>query len=120
MFFLPPWMVSAELLAHAFGSFIVGLLVIVLDLLSYLYTGSSLLKLRYDRQGFFGKVLFVLAWAVGAGIGGYLGGVAGIVALTPQGSIAVGVGWPAILPRLLESSLPKEEEQEPIDGGEGL
>jgi hypothetical protein len=51
-------------------------------------------------------------WGFGAGVGGFLGSAASIVQLTRSACIGVGVGWPLILPRLIDSFKQEEDHQE--------
>jgi hypothetical protein len=55
----------------------------------------------------------VVLWSLGAGLGGFLGSGASIVQMTRYACITVGVGWPLILPRLIDSFTKEEDQQEP-------
>jgi hypothetical protein len=95
------------------GCALMGLIVVMLDWISFSLRGHSFCDLTYGKAT--GKTIFLLClWSAGAGIGGYLGSAVNIVQLTRAGCIGVGVGWPVILPRLVESfSKSKEDDQNP-------
>ena len=104
--YFPIWLYSPELIRHTISSMVIGFLVVTLDFLIFRQYGKSFLKLRYDSDKIY--ILF-LTWGIGAGIGGFIGGLSGILTLTPQGSLAAGISWPAVLPRLLASATIDED-----------
>lgn len=86
-----------------------GLIVVILDWVIYSLQGKSLLKLKWRWPGGLGLCLL---WGVGAGLGGYIGAILSVVQLNIQSSMSVGVGWPALLPRFLQSFETEEPVQE--------
>ena len=108
----PEYQGSAILIFCA-GSALMGFAAVVLDWVLYLVRGRSVFDLTYGR-GLTTAVRLVLLWGVGAGIGGFLGGAASILQITRSACIGVGVGWPLVLPRLIDS-FAKEQVQEPAD-----
>jgi hypothetical protein len=97
------------------ASSVVGLLVVTLDYIHYLVKRKSFLNLSYNGAGL---ILVFLLWGLGAGLVGLLGGVAGIFQETNIACLSVGIGWPSMIPRLLESSTSKEETQPATKEGE--
>lgn len=93
------------------GSALMGLIVVALDWIIFSVRGRSFFDLTYGKTTGNTIRLFCL-WGIGAGIGGYLGSAASIVQLTRAACIGVGVGWPLILPRLIDS-FGEEDEQNP-------
>jgi hypothetical protein len=86
----------------------IGLIVVVIDLLVFKLQGNSFLKLGYPSTG--KTVGMLLLWGLGAALVGWLGAVAQMLQLNMQAALAVGGGWPAIVPRLI-STAGKEVEQ---------
>lgn len=72
-----------------------------------------MLKLVYRGPNVLGHLLI---WGVGAGLAGFLGGAFGIFQLGRSASIAVGVAWPLVLPRLLRSANVDDTEHEDFQG----
>lgn len=89
---------------------LMGCLIVLLDWLLYRATGKSALKLVYGGGN---TLRFFVFWGLGAGIGGYLGAATDILKLSLQGSIAAGVGWTLVLPRLMTSAKAEIEEEQP-------
>jgi len=89
-------------LVFAVGCAIMGFVAVVLDRIVYEVRGRSVFHLTYG--GGILKTCWLLAlWGLGAGVGGFLGSAANIVQYTRAACIGVGVGWPLILPRLIDS-----------------
>ena len=89
-----------------------GCLIVSLDWLLYSATGKSALKLVHGGRN---SLRFLVLWGLGAGVGGYLGAATEILKLSLQGSIAAGVGWTLVLPRLISSARSEiEEEEQPV------
>jgi hypothetical protein len=97
------------------ASAIVGVLVITLDCIHYSVKGKSFLSLSY--HGVRSLSVFIL-WGFGAGLVGLLGGAISIFQENLQACVSVGVGWPLIIPKLIESSTLKEETQPATKEGE--
>jgi hypothetical protein len=85
---------------------------VLLDRVIYEVKGKSVLDLSYGK-GAWNTIRLLFVWSLGAGLGGFLGAEADIFKLTRLATISVGVGWPLILPRLLDSLTRKEDDQEP-------
>lgn len=87
----------------------------LLDLLSTkLFKTPSLLKIGY---GGINTVKSLFFWGLGAGIAAYFGGLAEFFNINSMSSkLVVGVGWPTVLPRILEmadkEAEPEQEEQQ--------
>ncbi len=106
--------IAEEPLGHlvfAIAAAVVGLVVVSLDWMNYYGLGrKSLLGLSYHGW----RILAVfLVYGMGAGFAGFLACIIGIVNLNLQACATVGIGWPAILPRIVHSA--KREEDTQID-----
>ena len=97
----------------AVGSSIMGMLVVLLDIMLFYATKRSALNLTHKGLN---SVLFILLWGLGAGLGSFLGAAAGILQINRAACLSAGIGWPFILPRLIEGSsvgaLEDEQEEE--------
>lgn len=100
--------VSYGYLIFAAASAFMGLVVVALDFVLFTLQRKSFLKLTYTGKR---SILLFLLWGLGAGIGGFLGAVAVIFQMSLQASATVGIGWPLVLPRLLEASQKDEDTQ---------
>ncbi len=87
---------------------LMGLLVVLLDILVYKIRGQSYLKLVYSGWQTFILIAF---WGLGAGLGGMIGSAIGILEYNLAATVTVGVGWPFILPRAIDATGMREEEQ---------
>ena len=104
---------GSEVLVFGVGSALMGLIAVFLDWILFSVRGRSIFDLSYG-EGFNRKaVSLILKWGIGAGVGGFLGAAASILQLTRGACIGVGVGWPLILPRLIDSFTHKEDQQKP-------
>ena len=110
---LPKTFEGSEILVFAVGSALMGLIAVVLDWVVFSVRGKSLFNLSYGQRSRT-TLRLLLLWGVGAGVGGFLGSAASIVQLTRAACIGVGVGWPFILPRLIDSF--KEEDEQTPEG----
>ena len=104
---------GSAILLFSIGSALMGLAAVVLDWVLYSVRGRSVFDLSYGRKLTTAGRL-VLLWGVGAGIGGFLGGAASILQITRSACIGVGVGWPLVLPRLIDS-FTNEQLQKPTN-----
>lgn len=104
---------GSAILIFCIGSALMGLVAVVLDWVLYAVKGRSVFDLSYGGR-FSTGVRLVLLWGLGAGIGGFLGSAASILQVTRAACIGVGVGWPLVLPRLIDS-FTKEQLQQPVD-----
>jgi hypothetical protein len=106
---------GSAILVFGVGSALFGLAAVVLDFILFSVRKRSIFELNYgERAG--NVVRLVCLWGLGAGVGGFLGAAAGILQLTRAACIGVGVGWPLILPRLIDSfRRQQEEEQQPAE-----
>ncbi len=105
-------------LVFAVGCASMGLIAVILDRIVYEVRGKSIFHLSYG--GGILKTCWLLAlWGLGAGVGGFLGSAASIVQFTRSACIGVGVGWPLILPRLIDSFTSDADQQQPEDDQHG-
>lgn len=102
---------AAQTMAFVVTCAVFGCVVVVVDLVHFSLRRTSFLGLTYG-DGRLTSIRLLLIWGVGAGFGGYLGTAAGVVQLTRQAALGVGVGWPLIVPRLI-NSLKKDEDRQP-------
>ena len=96
-------------IVFACGCAIFGVIAVALDFSFYLLRGQSLLKLAHGKN----TILFLLAWAVGSFIMGYIGQVARIFQVSLLACAVVGFAWPILFTDFLESLKQKESETEP-------
>jgi hypothetical protein len=101
-----------KILVFAMASASMAFVAVLLDRVVYSVRGRSFFNLSYGKSAG-GTVRLLLLWSVGAGLGGLLGSGASIVQMTRYACITVGVGWPLILPRLIDSFTKSEDQQEP-------
>jgi hypothetical protein len=102
-----------DIAVFAVSSLIIALLIWLLDLITAKVSGKSVIigtgvgGIRYFQS-------FML-WGVGSGVAAYIGGISGLFNVTSMSAkIAVGVGWPTVLPRIIamkESSEESEQEE---------
>lgn len=96
-----------------------GFMGFVMTLLDCVYVSAtkrnSFLNLSYAT--FRSTLLMFVLWGVGAFIGGYIGTAANIVQMNLHACIGIGVGWPFILPRLIESFSKGEYSQKSSERG---
>jgi hypothetical protein len=88
-----------------------GLVAVGLDFTLFIVRRRSFFDLRYGA-GARETVRLVLLWGLGAGIGGFFGASGNIIQTNRLACISVAVGWPLILPRLIEAST-KQDHQPP-------
>ncbi len=102
-----------EIAIFAIGTSIISLIICLLDWLNTkLFDSNSLLKVGYGGVKAVQSFLF---WGLGAGIAAYIGGLTELFNIQSMNAkIIVGIGWPTVLPRLIEMSA-KEGEPEQID-----
>jgi len=101
---MPSGFKGSELLVFAMGSAMMGLLAVVLDwaMVSVGRNRASLFGLSYG-EGLGRTIRFAIVWGLGAGLGGFLGAATDILQFSRGACFGVGVGWPLILPRLIDS-----------------
>ena len=112
---VPPSYEGFGILVFAMGSALMGLIAVILDWIAFSVRRRSFFNLIYGKTAGNTIRLWCL-WGLGAGVGGYLGSAVSIVELTRAACIGVGVGWPLILPRLIDSFIrdaKDEDEQAP-------
>src|SRR5207245_1559828 len=102
----------------ALGCAIMGFIAVVLDRIVFSVRGRSIFHLSYGG-GILKTCWLLVLWGLGAGVGGFLGSAASIVQLTRFACIGVGVGWPLILPRLIDSFTSDADQQPAEDGKNG-
>ncbi len=100
---------SSAVLVFATGCSIVGIIAVFLDLAFYTLRGQSLLKLKHGKNTF----IFLVAWAFGSFIMGYIGQLAKIFQVSLFASVLVGFTWPLLFTSLLTKLKEKETEAEP-------
>jgi hypothetical protein len=104
---------GSEILVFGVGSALMGLVAVLLDWILFSVRGRSIFNLSYGEGVNRNVVRLIILWGIGAGVGGFLGAAASILQLTRGACIGVGVGWPLILPRLIDSFTRKEDQQKP-------
>lgn len=115
---IPKTFEGSEILVFAVGSALMGLIAVILDWVIFSVRGKSVFNLSYGER-YRTTLRLLILWGVGAGVGGFLGSAASIVQLTRAACIGVGVGWPLILPRLIDSFTREEDEQTQEDEQDG-
>lgn len=108
---------GSGILVFSAGSALMGLIAVLLDWIVFSVRGRSFFNLTYGKT-LGNTVRLWCLWGVGAGVGGFLGSAGSIVQLTRAACIGVGVGWPLILPRLIDSLI-RDKEEEDQQGPEG-
>jgi hypothetical protein len=111
---LPTDFGGSEILVFAAGSATMGLIAVALDWVLFSVRGRSVFNLSYGETSA-NALRLVFLWGIGAGVGGFLGSAAAILQLTRSACIGVGVGWPLILPRLIDSFTHEEDQQDPAE-----
>jgi len=96
-------------LVFSIGCAIVGLFAVALDYSLYFLRGQSLLKLNHGRYTF----LFLLAWAFGAFVIGWVGQLANIFLVSLAACVFVGFSWPLLFTKLLKKASEAESQDEP-------
>jgi len=115
---IPGKYTGSTLLVLASGCAIMGLIAVILDRILYEVRGRSILNLTYG-DGILKTCWFLALWGLGAGVGGFLASAANIVQFTRAACIGVGVGWPLILPRLIDSFTKDADQQRTEDSQNG-
>lgn len=100
---------SNAVLVFATGCAIVGVIAVFLDLAFYTLRGQSLLKLQHGTN----TLLFLVAWAFGSFIMGYIGQLAKIFQVSLLACVLVGFSWPLLFTELLAKLKEKETATEP-------
>ncbi len=99
---------GSAILVFTAGSALMGVVAVLLDSVVFLVRRHSFFSLTYSRP--LNAVRLICLWGVGAGFGGFLGSAGSIVQFTRAACIGVGVGWPLILPRLIDSFTREQQE----------
>jgi len=109
---LPDSFNGSKIIVFTIGCALMGLVAVVLDLTMYSVKNRSVFNLSYGNS--FGNISkLICLWGIGAGVGGFFGSGADILQFTRWACIGVGVGWPLILPRIVDSFANEEEQQKP-------
>jgi len=101
-----------ELAIFAIGTITISLILCLLDWISTkLFHTPSLLKVGYGGLRTFQSLMF---WGLGAGVAAYVGGLAELFNVQSMNTkIIVGLGWPTVLPRLIEMTEKEDEPEQP-------
>ncbi len=92
-----------EVATFAVASMFIAAFIWLLDLFTTLFSGKSML-LGVGTGGV-RNIQSLVLWGVGAGVAAYIGGLAGLFNLESKNAmLAVGIGWPTVLPRLIALS----------------
>ena len=103
------------LMSFALATSIIASIICLLDWVGTLLFGQSSLL----RVGFGGwrTLQSILLWGMGAGVGGYLGGLVRLFDIdSGSAPVIVGLSWPIILPRLLALVAEPKAEEEQSEG----
>ncbi len=101
--------VADSSLAFATACAIVGFLAVVLDYSFFVIEGKSLLRLKHGVNTF----IFIVPWAVGAFLLGYIGLMVKLFQASMIASCVVGFTWPILFTKLLEKLKDRETASEP-------
>ena len=102
-------------LVFAVGCAVIGVTAVILDLSFYFLKNRSLLDLKHGLNTF----MFLIAWAVGSFIMGYVGQLVNLFQVHLTSCVLVGFTWPVLFTKLLEKlSQEREEEDEQVPGRE--
>jgi hypothetical protein len=108
--------VTGPMLWFGLGCTIIAALVILLDWILLAVLDRSILNISYGSKS---RVLVLFGWAFAAGVVGVFGAAIEIIQTNVQGAIAVAVGWPLIITRIVESNTgvqgTTQEEEEVVD-----
>ncbi|MBL4762055.1 MAG: hypothetical protein JKY93_05070 [Gammaproteobacteria bacterium] len=100
---------ASAVFVFATGCAIVGIIAVFLDLAFYTLRGQSLLKLQHGKNTF----IFLMAWAFGSFVMGYIGQLAKIFQVSLLASVLVGFTWPFMFTKFLTKLKEIEAEEEP-------
>lgn len=104
---------------------VIGLVVVTVDFfLVKIKAGSGkltggrggLLKIPYASFPY--SLWYWVLWGGGAGLGAFLAAIADISQLSVQSALAVGLSWPAILPRLVKTFESEPPAEQPVPPAE--
>ena len=88
---------------------IIGAFAVLLDLTIYFLRGKSPLQLKHGKN----TILFLIAWAFGALVLGWIGQMARIFVVSVAASVLVGFTWPLIFTKYLRDKAEEEKSSEP-------
>lgn len=109
---LPDSFNGSKIVVFGIGCALMGLVAVVLDLTMYSVKNRSVFNLSYGNN--LGNIFkLICLWGLGAGVGGFFGSGIDILQFTRWACIGVGVGWPLILPRIVDSFANEEDLQKP-------
>ena len=92
------------------ASFILGLLVISLDLIAFNLKGKSFLDMKYNKETKYLKV--IIFWTIACMFVSYLGLIMNIFNSTIQSCVIVGFSWIYLTARIANKKAEPEAEQE--------
>lgn len=87
-------------LIFSVGCAIIGILAVFADLSFYMLKRESLFSLKHNLKN---TSLFLIAWALGAAILGYVGQMLNIFQVSLLSCATVGISWPIILTKILNN-----------------
>ncbi len=102
---------SMAVLVFAVGCAIIGFIAVILDLMFYELKGKSLLNFKHSLRNTF---WFLLSWAVGSFIMGYIGQLFKIFQASLSACVIVGFTWPILFTQLIEKLKEQELAQQPV------
>jgi hypothetical protein len=105
---------GSAILVFAVGCAMMGSIAVLLDWILFTVRGRSFFGLTYGRS-FAVCLRLVCLWGLGSGVGGFLASAASVVQFTRAACIGIGVGWPLILPKLIDSFTRDEAYQMPAE-----
>ena len=103
-----------ESAVFAVAVFFLALLIWILDCIQVKVLGNnSLLKVAYT--GAWSAIQVTLFWSLGAALAAYVGSLIDLFATSKTSMVVVGIGWPAVLPRLIQMAEESPEDEQPVD-----
>ena len=103
-------LIDMNILALGLISFVLGILIMLLDSILFMLRGASLLKISH-KKSFTKDIPTILLWGLGSGIVGIIGGFLRI--FNPEGllqtSVFIAISWPLIFKNIIK----KQNEKVP-------
>jgi hypothetical protein len=97
-------LVDLDAVALAIFSFVLGIIVMLLDSILFALGGGSFLKIPH-KEAFLADLPKILLWSLGSGIVGLLGGICKIFNTQGilQSSLLIALAWPIIIRNLIRT-----------------